>query len=45
MLIMEKQNNQKNNIIIILLIIVSLISILAIGYYKYKNIKESNERI
>ena len=42
---MEKQNNQKNNIIIIILIIVSLISILAIGYYKYKNIKESNERI
>ena len=42
---MEKQNNQKNNIIIIILILVSLISILVIGYYKYKNIKESNERI
>lgn len=44
---MEKQNNQKNNIILIILmlILVSLISILVIGYYKYKNIKESNERI
>ena len=42
---MEKQNNQRNNIIIIILILVSLISILVIGYYKYKNIKESNERI
>ena len=42
---MEKQNNQKNNIIIIILILVSLISILVIGYYKYKNIKDSNERI
>ena len=43
---MEKQNNQKNYIIIILiLILVSLISILVIGYYKYKNIKENNERI
>lgn len=42
---MEKQNNQKNNIIIIILILVSLISILVIGYYKYKNIKENNERI
>ena len=42
---MEKQNNQKNNIIIIILIIVSLISISVIGYYKYKNIRESNERI
>ena len=42
---MEKQNNQKNNIIIIILIIVSLISISVIGYYKYKNIKENNERI
>lgn len=41
---MEKQNNQKNYIIIIL-ILVSLISILVIGYYKYKNIKDSNERI
>lgn len=42
---MEKQNNQKNNIIIIILILISLISISVIGYYKYKNIKESNERI
>ena len=42
---MEKQNNQRNNIIIIILILVSLISILVIGYYKYKNIKDSNERI
>lgn len=42
---MEKQNNQKNNIIIIILILVSLISISVIGYYKYKNIKENNERI
>ena len=45
---MEKQNNQKkqkNYIIIIILILVSLISILVIGYYKYKDIKESNERI
>lgn len=44
---MEKQKRQNNNIIIIIiiLIIVSLISILVIGYYKYKNIKESNERI
>ena len=42
---MKKQNNQKNNIIIIILILVSLISILVIGYYKYKNIKENNERI
>ena len=42
---MEKQNNQRNNIIIIILILVSLISILVIGYYKYKNTKDSNERI
>ena len=42
---MEKQKRQNNNIIIIILIIVSLISISVIGYYKYKNIKESNERI
>ena len=42
---MEKQNNQKNNIIIIILILVLLISISVIGYYKYKNIRESNERI
>ena len=42
---MEKQKRQNNNIIIIIFIIVSLISISVIGYYKYKNIKESNERI
>lgn len=42
---MEKQKRQNNNIIIIILIIVSLISISVIGYYKYKNIKENNERI
>lgn len=42
---MEKQKRQNNNIIIIIVIIVSLISILIIEYYKYKNIKESNERI
>ena len=44
---MEKQKRQNNNIIIIILILIliSLISILVIGYYKYKNIKENNERI
>lgn len=42
---MEKQKRQNNNIIIIIVILVSLISISVIGYYKYKNIKESNERI
>lgn len=42
---MEKQKRQNNNIIIIILILVSLISILVIGYYKYKNIKENNGRI
>ena len=42
---MEKQKRQNNNIIIIIVILISLISILVIGYYKYKNIKENNERI
>ena len=42
---MEKQKRQNNNIIIIILILISLISILVVGYYKYKNIKENNERI
>ena len=44
---MEKQNNQKkfSNIIIVILLIVSLIIVTGFGYYKYKDIKDAEERI
>lgn len=44
---MEKQNNQKkySNIIIVILLVVSLIIVSGFGYYKYKNIKDAEERI
>lgn len=44
---MEKQNNQKkySNIIIVILLVVSLIIVSGFGYYKYKDIKDAEERI
>ncbi len=44
---MEKQNNQKkySNIIIVILLVVSLIIASGFGYYKYKDIKDTEERI
>lgn len=44
---MEKQNNQKkySNIIIVILLVVSLIIVTGFGYYKYKDIKDTEERI
>ena len=44
---MEKQNNQKkySNIIIVILLVVSLIIVTGFGYYKYKDIKDAEERI
>lgn len=44
---MEKQNNQKkySNIIIVILLVVSLIIASGFGYYKYKDITDSKERI
>lgn len=44
---MEKQNNQKkySNIIIVILLVVSLIIASGFGYYKYKDIKDAEERI
>ena len=44
---MEKQNNQKkySNIIIVILLVVSLIIVTGFVYYKYKDIKDTEERI
>lgn len=44
---MEKQNNQKkySNIIIVILLVVSLIIVTGFVYYKYKDIKDAEERI